>query len=332
MMPQLGRYTLASMAMLLTWSSVGDNAFAQQVQDPQEAELNSPVSNAGEPGPALPGPGGGGGEASFSGAEGEAANNALAEFGAMTESANEVWELWSLPPATAPIGIETIIPPDTRTQVTNTTTFPERAVALITFDGGRCTGWLYGRDVVATAGHCVHEGGSGGNWHTNVRVYPGRNGSSSPYGSCSAKSLHSVTGWTQNRDERYDYGVVKLNCLIGNTTGWFGFWWQGATLNGSSTIISGYPGDKPLEHWRSTDQVRATEAEQAFYQNDTVGGMSGSPVFANRPPGSPFCAGYCVMGIHAYGLHGAAPHSNNNHGTRFTEVKVNNLIAWRNLP
>jgi hypothetical protein len=148
MKPQLCRYTIASVAMLLTWSSFENSVLAQQAQDLREAELNMPVSNAGEPGPIGPGPGGGGGEASFSGAEGEAANDALAEFGATTESANEVWELWSLPPATAPIGIETIIPPDTRTQVTNTTTFPERAVALITFDGGRplrARGWQRGQ-------------------------------------------------------------------------------------------------------------------------------------------------------------------------------------------
>jgi glutamyl endopeptidase len=215
-------------------------------------------------------------------------------------------------------------------RVINTTAFPARAVALITFDGSRCTGWLYGPDVIATAGHCVHTGGSEGRWRTNVLVYPGRNGSSSPYGSCTAKRLHSVVGWTQNRDERYDYGVIKLNCSIGNRTGWFKLWSQSTSLNGIPTTINGYPSDKPLEQWNSIDQVRKTKAKQVFYQNDTVAAMSGSPVFTKRPAGSPFCTGYCVIGIHAYGLHDTDSHSANNHGTRLTQEVINNLITWRN--
>ncbi|HEY0698974.1 MAG TPA: hypothetical protein VGD43_14330, partial [Micromonospora sp.] len=90
-------------------------------------------------------------------------------------------------------GTQSIIGADERYRINPTTGYPYRAVALITFSGGRCTGWLYGPDVVGTAGHCVHSGGSGGSWKTNVVVYPGYNGSGgAPYGSCTAKSLHSV--------------------------------------------------------------------------------------------------------------------------------------------
>jgi hypothetical protein len=35
------------------------------------------------------------------------------------------------------------------------------------------------------------------------------------------------------------------------------------------------------------------------------------------------------MAIHAYGLHGAAPHSTNNHGTRIREEVHNNFCFWR---
>ena len=37
------------------------------------------------------------------------------------------------------------------------------------------------------------------------------------------------------------------------------------------------------------DFVRATTAENIFYQNDTEGGMSGSPVFQSRGAGSSYC-------------------------------------------
>jgi glutamyl endopeptidase len=85
---------------------------------------------------------------------------------------------------------KSIIGVDSRSLVSATTTFPWRAIALVTFDGGRCTGWFISKDTVVTAGHCVHTGGTAGKWQTNVRVYPGRNGTASPYGVCTAKRLN----------------------------------------------------------------------------------------------------------------------------------------------
>ncbi|MGH8526453.1 MAG: trypsin-like serine peptidase, partial [Gammaproteobacteria bacterium] len=98
------------------------------------------------------------------------------------------------------------------------------------------------------------------------------------------------------------------------------------------TIINGYPGDKPLTQWKSTDQVRVTQARKIFYLNDTVGGMSGSPVYYNRPAGSAFCSGNCSMAIHTNGLHGASPHSVYNHGTRIVQPVFDNLFNWKNAP
>ncbi|WP_420121357.1 trypsin-like serine peptidase [Nakamurella sp.] len=229
-------------------------------------------------------------------------------------------------------GQESVIGADNRVQITATTSFPYRAIVHITRDGnGWCTGWMINSNTVATAGHCVAPGGTGAFYGGTFRVYPGRNGASIPYGSCTARRLHSVSGWVSSGDERYDYGALKLNCTVGNSTGWFGFWWQSASLTGLPTTISGYPGDKAFGTlWRSTDQVRVTQDRQIFYQNDTIGGMSGSPVYQNRAAGSSFCVGQCSMAIHAYGVHGSSPHSTNNHGTRITEPVFNNLISWRN--
>lgn len=258
----------------------------------------------------------------------------MSEVAEVIESEAEFQALLARKPATGGVGIETIIGTDDRVKVDPTTTFPARAVGLITFTQGTgnftCTGWLIGKNTVATAGHCVHSGGSSGIWSTSVKFFPGRNGTSSPFGSCGAKSLHSVTGWTNDNDERFDYGVIKLDCNKGNTVGWFGFWWQAASLTGLKSTINGYPGDKPSEQWQSTDQVRVTETRQVFYKNDTVGGMSGGPVYQNRPKGSKFCKGNCSMAIHAYGLHGLAPHSDHNHGTRITQEVFNNLVQWKN--
>lgn len=265
---------------------------------------------------------------SFRGGGAESTGDGLAEFKALGETAPELTALLALQAVTAPRGQESIIGADNRIRVNPTTSFPARATVLITFSAGRCTGWLIGANTVVTAGHCVHPGGGGSFYPTSsYRVYPGRNGTSSPYGSCTARWVASVTGWTDSGDDRYDYGAIKLNCSVGNTTGWYGFFWQSASLTGLPTTINGYPGDKPLTQWRSTDSVRVTQARRVFYQNDTVGGVSGAPVWYNRSG-----CGICSMAVHAYGVYNGPPFSTNNHGTRITQAVYNNLKSWKDAP
>jgi glutamyl endopeptidase len=220
-------------------------------------------------------------------------------------------------------GISSVIGTDNRYQITATTSFPYRAIAQISFTSGGstygCTGWLINANTVATAGHCVYDNGA---WSTNVVVYPGRNGSSMPYGSCGYSRLYSVTGWTSSRNPEYDYGVIKLNCSIGNTTGWFGYRWQSASLTGQPTYLAGYPCDKPYPTmWRHDDSVRVTETRRIYYANDTYGCQSGAPVWNNEASCST-----CGIAIHAYGVGS----NGYNGGTRITQEVYNNLTTWKN--
>ena len=261
-------------------------------------------------------------------AEAAGALDALAEFKSRRESAGELSALMALQAVNGPKGAESIIGPDNRVRVNPTTSYPARATVLITFSAGRCTGWLIGANTVVTAGHCVHPGGGGAFYPvSSYLIFPGRNGTSSPYGSCTARWTASVTGWTVNGLDDFDYAAIKLNCSVGNTTGWYGYFWTSASLTGLPTIINGYPGDKPLTQWRANDLVRVTQARRVFYQNDTVGGVSGAPVYYNRAG-----CGICSMAVHAYGTYGLPPFSTNNHGTRITQAVFNNLTAWRNAP
>lgn len=218
---------------------------------------------------------------------------------------------------------EVILGSDMRQRV-YTNRYPARAQVLVTGKFGtstyRCSGVMINKDTVATAGHCVHSSNTKV-WANTVVVYPGRNGSSLPYGSCTAKRLYSVTGWTVSKNEEYDYGAIKLNCTVGNTVGWFGY--TTAVPTGFPSIVQGYPGDKPLDQWLSADRVATVTTRQLFYRNDTVGGMSGSPVWYDLN-------GPYLIGIHAYGTHGIAPHSTHNHGTRITTEVANNLTSWKN--
>ncbi|GAA1267573.1 hypothetical protein GCM10009634_08560 [Saccharothrix xinjiangensis] len=229
------------------------------------------------------------------------------------------------PRAATPDGpsARSIIPPDGRTQVTATTTYPASADAYVTYTkpngaAGWCTGWLYAPNAVATAGHCAHSGGSGGAWNTNFTVHPGRDGSSSPFGSCGVTSAHSVTGWTQNANPEYDYAGFKLDCSIGNTTGWYGMSWTTASLDGTAVGSSGYPQDKPAAtQWSTSSSISASHTRQLAYHLDTVGGQDGSVV---RAAG---CSTVCGIAVHAHG------HGDHNRGTRITEAVFANYQSWK---
>jgi glutamyl endopeptidase len=211
--------------------------------------------------------------------------------------------------------------------------YPYRAVGLLTFTqaGGSytCTGWLIGADTVATAGHCVHSGGAGGVWSTNVVFYPARNGGSSPYGSCSSRRLYSVTGWTSSGNSEYDYGAVKLNCTIGNSTGWLGHWWTTSSQLDLPITVLGYPGDKPAStQWGGAGRIAASETRKTRYFIDTAGGQSGGPVIQADGTGPGGCQGDCGIAIHAYGADGGG----RNSGTRITESVSANLQSWISAP
>lgn len=206
---------------------------------------------------------------------------------------------------------------DTKVQL-KPSVYPYRAIALVTIGRGRCTGWLAGPDTVITAGHCVHQG-SGGAWFnvSDYTIYPGHDGATAPYGKCTAKRLYTTEGWSLGGKPDYDYGAIKLNCQVGNSTGWLGFAAPTTTKN-LPALISGYPGDKPLGQWGTFDTVRKETANWSYYKNDTYAGMSGSPVW--------YDAGQRVLAfaIHSYSI------PNFNRGARINSVVFKNIKTWKN--
>lgn len=212
-----------------------------------------------------------------------------------------------------------------------TNAYPSRAIVFIELNGQHhCTGWMYAANMVATAGHCVHTGGSSGTWYnrTQMRVYPGRDGSASPYGFCTVSRLHSVTGWTQSKNFRFDYGAMRLNCTVGTRVGTFGMYTSESLLN-TPAIISGYPGDKPRDQWTSSDKIRSVSPEMIGYRMDTVGGHSGSPVWHDRDEALA-TSGAWVIGVHNYGV--GAFGTQMNAAARLTQARINNYVSWRNQP
>lgn len=223
---------------------------------------------------------------------------------------------------------ETVHGRDDRIKITNTSIYPWRAIAslLITAkDGSRYigTGWFIGPHTVMTAGHCVFIRNSGvparDGWVRYIDVMPGRNGSSLPYGSVRSSSFCSVTGWTIDGNENFDYGVIKLPNNLGNATGWFGFGvYSDADLKSCVGNIAGYPGDKPSgTMWYDAHQIANVNSRKVYYDIDTYGGQSGSAVFRIKN------GGRYGIAIHCYGG------TTTNSGTRIVRDVYNNMVAWK---
>lgn len=225
-------------------------------------------------------------------------------------------------------GIESVIDTDERHQVTDTSVFPFRAIAflVISSTGGSysCTGFFISEDTVATAGHCVHGTDLGG-WATSITVYPGRNGDTAPYGSATSTMLYAPQEWIDSADHRFDYGAIKIDSALGNTTGWLGY---GVKLDErlvkAKVRIFGYPADKPFATmWGTKRTIKGVDTEKLFYKIDTFGGQSGSPVYGKV---SNTCQ-TCAFGIHAYAT-GLEPFPGSNSGTRVTDALFADLALW----
>jgi glutamyl endopeptidase len=224
--------------------------------------------------------------------------------------------------------LETVHGPDDRVKISSTNVYPWRAHAslLITARDGSMwigTGWFIGPHTLMTAGHVVYIKNSGvagrDGFVRSIKVMPGRNGTTLPYGSVTSSNLRTVQGWASNGDEEHDYGAIILDTDLGATTGWFGFGvYSNATLTASVGNISGYPGDKPDgTQWYAARRIASVAARKVYYDIDTFGGQSGSAVY-RIVDGKRY-----AFAVHAYG--GATTNS----GTRIVTPVYNNMVAWK---
>lgn len=230
----------------------------------------------------------------------------------------------SADPGTVTPDTRGVIGADGRSRVTNTKASEPRKIVAIQFAEhgstrmSQCTGNLVAPILVLTAGHCVY---SNNGWHHLIRVTPGKNGFSNPYGGCNAKKLYTVKGWYNSSNQRNgttngnDYGAIKLNGSIGNTVGWMGFSSSGVV--GRSVRITGYPGEKPyFTMWTEAGKI-AKKSDHVFYTYiDFTPGQSGSGMYGSG------CGNWCIYGI-------ATATGNPNFTVRVTNSVVKNVKAWK---
>lgn len=122
----------------------------------------------------------------------------------------------ALPGSTAPSAVRT---PLATSQVTPYVDGGEAARAngaLFTTIGGvdyACSGSVVqsaGRDLVVTAGHCLHGGGAGETFATNVVFIPGYAGGAAPYGVWTASQLEVTAGWAGQQTFDEDAGFAAF--------------------------------------------------------------------------------------------------------------------------
>lgn len=210
-----------------------------------------------------------------------------------------------------------------------------------------CTGWFYGPDIIATAGHCVNFGGNAkgtsGTWLDVGSLWvaagagPNSDGTQVvPTGeSCHVERLYSTRGWVEASIERYDFGAIRVtrDCPLTRHGGWLGIGWTTASMTNTTIRVLGVRktdlDDHPCTNlgagapaylrcqWSS--QVVSDVDGLLTYDVDTVNGTSGGPVVSTT------CLS-CVIGIHGW-----APDGSIRHGAVLISKPVfETLVAWKN--
>lgn len=183
------------------------------------------------------------------------------------------------------------------------------------------TAWFIGSKTLATAGHCVYLQNDGG-WAKSIEVVPAKFGTETPpFGKMTSTRFSSVDGWVDDASRDFDYGVIHLNSdeagqKIGN------FEVRSLTdslFNNLNLKVSGYPADlerAQFQYFHERPVQRITET-RLFYDIDTFGGQSGSPIWEDT----------VENGVVAVGIHTTGGLSSNS-GTRINDDVIDNLISW----
>lgn len=136
------------------------------------------------------------------------------------------------------------------------------------------------KQMVVTAGHCVH-GGSGGTWMTNWVYVPRYRAGARPFGTFAAKQIRTFNAWINSSDLRRDVAMVTTWPLNGNkvvnVTGGHGMSWNFSRTQ--PITILGYPGNfgSGESQWACTGTTRAASDNGLELQCNFGGGSSGGP-------------------------------------------------------
>jgi glutamyl endopeptidase len=211
---------------------------------------------------------------------------------------------------------QSVLGTEDRQRRTDTDQPPLRMVCSIEVASGETevpqpigTGWLVGPRTVITAGH-VLRWQPDGREAIKVRVIPGRDGATMPFGAFEARHFHYHPNWRglASDPRGHDIAAIRLPSRVGDTVSFFGVAaLTDATLGGRVVNIPGYPAEvtgqqvaRCTELWWHANHIKRLEAERLFYDVDTSGGQSGSPIMLWPDPTTSEAAPL-VVGVHNRG-------------------------------
>jgi len=218
-----------------------------------------------------------------------------------------------------------VIGTDERIRVTPTTDFPWRVIGkfFMTFPNNSqwvASGALIDPFHVLTAGHVVFNSDEGG-WVRQLEFYPGLDGNYAPFSSAWDIEVRSPSGWVDQNNPDYDWGLVTLDRNIGAIIGWLGYAYEPLDYYpGKEFNLAGYPADLDQGlalYWSHNKATRATE-NVLYHVIDTSGGQSGSPVWRYLADVDQSH----VMAVHTYG------DTDENSATRINATRFNNIKTW----
>jgi len=200
--------------------------------------------------------------------------------------------------------------PDNRSRV-STTHYPNTLVCLLKIKdhlGKKYTGtgFIISDRCIITAGHCVF---FKGNWVSSIEIIPGADGTLKPFGKFISKTFRTVGGWMNHDDPNFDYGAIILE--EGQNFNFQDYIKYGLISQRNDVHLLGYPSDKVGTQWLSNGNIVNETNLKLFYDADTVGGNSGSPVFINNQ----------VIGVHSFG-------GNPNYCIKFNPVILSVFDKW----
>jgi V8-like Glu-specific endopeptidase len=234
------------------------------------------------------------------------------------------------------------------------TNYPYRAVGKLFFDITStgylwCSGSMIKPGVVVTAGHCAAEFGKS-TFHSGWQWVPGYSDGTAPYGTWTVADAFVLTSYYNGTDSCAQSGVVceddvavlvlnpKNGAYVGNTVGWFGYWYGGGFTSGGLGQITqlGYPGGlDSADYMERTDSQGYTSSSNS--NNHIIGsneneGSSGGPWVENfglpaaltgETNGS-FPAGNVIVGVTSWGSTSLSP--KNDGASPFTSGNIQTLL------
>lgn len=239
-------------------------------------------------------------------------------------------------------GVEIVFPPDERTRVEGTTSYPWNTIGqlIMQFPNGEFytgTATLVDGKHVLTAAHNVFGNDLGG-FARNVWFVPARSHDDMPYGIAEAErvfiteeyytlspanpnqtpdgEVDDVTPYTE------DYAIVRLKARLNlPIMGLYGA--SDTELSGASARITGYPGDKPNDYmWTAAGPISAPDEEFIFYRIDTYKGESGAGVMFDFS----LPVGLAVSGVHVAG----DAKLGTNFAVRLNSQRIGQILKWMN--